>query len=83
MIKEFFEKMKHGEVTVKCGAAEMRFSCVAKDFLQMDDGFCIAAGSGESSRSLYIKGAINITAADNHMICFSDQTGNTTVTITK
>ena len=83
MIKEFFEKMKHGEVTVKCGSAEMRFSCVAKDFLQMDDGFCIAAGSGSDSRSLYIKGAINITAADNHMICFSDQTVTTTVTITK
>lgn len=35
MIAEFFKKMKHGEVTVKCGAAEMRFSCVAKDFLQI------------------------------------------------
>lgn len=50
MIEEFFKKMKHGEVTVRCGSAEMRFSCVAKDFLQMDDGFCIAAGSGSDSR---------------------------------
>ena len=83
MIAEFFRKMKHGEVTVKCVSAEMRFSCTSRDFLQMDDGFCIAAGSGTDSRSLYIKGAITITAEDNHMICFSDQTGTTTVTITK
>ena len=36
MIAEFFRKMKHGEVTVKCGSVEMRFSCTSKDFLQMD-----------------------------------------------
>lgn len=78
-IKEFVEGMKNGaEIALTCSRSfKVLFRCLKEDFLFFDGSICIAAGNGESNRTLGINFQnVTVSTEEEEVLKITDNNGN-------
>lgn len=77
-VKEFIEGMENGaEIALTCkDSFKVLFRCLKDDFLFLDkgEGFCIAAGNGENSRTLGVNfNSVTVSMEDTDVMKITDK----------